>query len=260
MKKMIHLASDWNDGQIKVLNEFGVFPKEGFSAIQIEYNLYLKLESHFKNWDISGIPYPEFSKQELKNSTLSAKKTTATHGYPMPDMDFGYLDLTYDLTNYCSNCGIGLKQKDAFRVKNVPPQGKKRMFSLGWVFDELFVDRQLYDDVFKPLGIKSREVLVYKKEIPIENTVQLVLEETSEKLDIFDNPVEKCSSCGRVKYQPMPQSFYPKYNDIIAPIFKSADYFGSGASAYKRIFITKELREKLVNLKIEREDWYVPTE
>lgn len=229
MRKMIHFASDWNNEQIKVLKEFGVNPKEGFTTIQIEINLYKKLESYFKKWKISGVPYPEFTKDELKQSLLSAKSGSYENGYPMPDMDFGYLSLTYDLTNYCSNCGIGLKQKDAFRIKNVPPQGKKRIFSLGWVFDELFVDKQLYEEVFKPLGIKSREVLLYKKETAFENTVQLVLGETSENLEISENPIEKCSRCGRVKYQPMPQGFYPKYKNVIAPIFKSSDYFGSGA-------------------------------
>lgn len=259
MRKMIHLASDWNNEQIEVLNEYGVNPKKGFTAIQIEYNLYNRLEKYFKRWKISGIPYPEFTKEELKQSQLSAKSGSHEHGYPMPDMDFGYRKLTYDLSNYCPNCGIGFEQKDTFRLKSIPPEGKKRIFSLGWVFDELFVDRNLYEEVFKSLNIKCREVLQHKKDIPFENTVQLVLAETNEKLDIPENIVETCSTCGRTKYQPMPQDFYPMYKDIIAPIFKSKDYFGSGASAYKRIFVTKELRDKLIALKIEKENWYFPT-
>jgi len=259
MKKMIHFASDWNEGQKEVLNKYGITPKEGFSAIQIDYDLYLKLELYFKNWDISGIPYPEFTKEELKKSLLSAKNGGHEFGYPMPAMNFGYKNLTYDLTNYCHSCGIGLKQKDAFRLKNVPPEGKKRIFSIGWVFDELFVDKKLYEEVFKPLDIQCREVLQFKKDIPFENTVQLILQETEEQLDLPDNPIEKCTTCGRTKYQPMPQDFYPMYKNVIAPIFKSSDYFGSGASAYKRIFITKELRETIIKLKVEKEDWYFPT-
>ena len=36
----------------------------------------------------------------------------------MPDGDGGYLPLTYDLSDYCSSCGIGKKQKDAKRILN----------------------------------------------------------------------------------------------------------------------------------------------
>ena len=49
---------------------------------------------------------------------------------------------------------------------------------------------QVYDEVFKPLGVKSREVITYKKEIPFENTVQLILEVAEEKLDLKNYPME----------------------------------------------------------------------
>lgn len=258
MKKMIHLASDWTEKQIDILNEHNIYPAKGFTAIQIEYEQYLKIESYFKSWEVTGIQYPEFTKQEIRESLLSEKNGKHTHSYPMPDMDFGFKELTYDLSNYCHNCGIGWKQKDAFRLKNVPPAGKKQVFSLGWIYDELFVEKSIYESVFKPLGIKCREVLKYKKDTPFENTVQLVLEESQEALDLKGWPTETCSVCKRTKYQPMPQGFFPMHKDIIAPIFKSCDYFGSGASANKKIFVTKELREKLIALKIDKDRWYIP--
>lgn len=260
MKIMYHVAHDWKDEQIKIMNSFNLFPKKGFTAIQIEEEDYNKIEKHLIKWyGNGGVRYPDFTKQERKEALLSVKNTAPAHGYPMPDMDFGYRELTYDLSNYCSSCGIGFKQKDAFRLKSVPPMGKKQIFGLGWVFDEYFVERKIYEDIFKPLGIECREVLKYKKETPFENTVQLVLPETDEKLNLEGYPTESCSKCGRTKYQAMPQGFYPMYKNIIAPIFKSYDYFGSGASAFKRIFVTKELRDKLVDLKIEKLDWYIPT-
>lgn len=261
MKIMYHLATDWTASKIELVNEkFGLNPKLGFTSIQIEEKIYLELLPYLEKWGTSGVKYPEFSIKELEESPLSAKSGHHTHGYPMPDMDFGYLNLTYDLNNYCETCGIGKKQKDAFRLKNVPPKGKKRIFGVGWVFDELFVERNLYNEIFKPLGIKSREVLKFKKDTPFEDRVQLVLPRTEEKLEIKDNPIEKCDDCGRWKYQPMPQGFYPKYSNIIAPIFKSKDYFGSGAEARNLIFVVKELREKLIEMKIEKPKWYFPTE
>jgi hypothetical protein len=260
MKIMYHVALDWNDEQIKIMNSYGVNPTKGHTAVQIEEETYNKVKHYIVKWRGSeGIRYPDFTKQEKMEALLSVKDGGHEHGYPMPDMGFGFRELTYDLSNYCSSCGIGLKQKDAFRLKSVPPVGKKQIFGLGWVFDEYFVDRKIYEDIFKPLGVECREVLRYKKETPFEDTVQLVLQETDEKLDLESYPAESCSKCGKIKYQAMPQGFYPMYKNIIAPIFKSYEYFGSGASAFKRIFVTKELRDKLVDLKIEKLDWYIPT-
>lgn len=260
MKIMYHVAHDWNNEHIKIMNSFGLFPEKGFTSIQVNEEDYFKIKDYLIKWfGNGGISYPDFTKQERKEALLSVKSTPSPHGYPMPDMDFGYRELTYDLSNYCDTCGIGFKQKDAFRIKSVPPSGKKQIFSLGWVFDELFVEKKIYDEIFKPLGIKSREVLKYKKETPFEDTVQLMLPEADEKLDLEGYPTETCAKCGRTKYQAMPQGFYPMYEDIIAPIFKSYEYFGSGASAFKRIFVTKELRDKLVDLKIDKLEWYIPT-
>ncbi len=254
-----HVAVNWSQEKIEIVNKFGIYPKIGFTAVQIEEEKYILVLEYLKRWGGKGIRYPEFTKQELKDSLLSAKSGGHEHSYPMPDMNNGYKDLTYDLSDYCPKCGIGLKQKDAFRLKNVPAEGKKQVFSLGWINDELFVEKSIYDKIFLPLGIKQKEVLIYKKEIPFENTVQLILEETEEKLDLEANPIEVCNTCERTKYQPMPQGFYPMYKNIIAPIFKSYDYFGSGAAAGKRIFIAEDLREKLIDTKIEKATWYTPT-
>lgn len=260
MKIKHHIGGNWSSDQVNVFKKFNLKIKEGIDTVQIEESdIYFKLQPYLEKWDVLDMRYPEFTKKELKESLLSAKIGNHSHGYPMPNVNGEYLKLTYDLNDYCENCGIGKKQKESFRLKNVPKQGKKRLFSLEWIFDECFVDKNLYNEIFKPLGIKSREVLSYAKNTPFDNTVQLILEETEEKLNIKDNFTESCHKCGRWKYQPMPQDFYPKYENIIAPIFKSKDWFGTGAEARKRIFITQELREKLIEMKIEKSIWYTPT-
>ncbi|PQJ15317.1 hypothetical protein [Aureicoccus marinus] len=260
MKFIYHIASDWSDEKIRIIEErIGLKIKAGFSSIQIDEKKYLELLPYLKKWGVLGIKYPKFSNTELIESTLSAKINQHTHGYPMPDIDFGYLNLTYDLSDYSKSSGIGKKQKDAFRLKSVPKPKTKRLFGLGWIYDELFVDVGLYIEVFEPLGIKSRPVLQYKKDKPFDSFVQLILEETDETLDLKDYPIEKCKESGRVKYHPRAQGFYPKYSNIIAPIFKSKEWFGTGAEARKRIFVSQSLRDKLIEMKIDKPSWYVPT-
>lgn len=121
MKIMYHVALDWKEEQIIIMNRFGIYPKKGINAVQIEEKVYSQVKEYILKWvQGGGIRYPEFTKAELDESFLLAKKTPVSHGYPMPDMDFGYRDITYDLSDYCASCGVGLRQKDAFQIKSVP--------------------------------------------------------------------------------------------------------------------------------------------
>lgn len=260
MKIVYHTAHDWKDEHVKIMNSYGLYPKLGFSSIQIEEEKYKQVEKYLLKWfGNGGIAYSDFTNLERNDAEISVKVTGHTFGYPMPNLDFGYRLLTYDLSLYCESCGVGLKQKDSFRLKNVPKEGKKEFFGIGWVFDEYFVQRKIYDEVFKPLEIDCREVLSYKKDQPFESTVQLIIPESTEELNYNSFSFEECNKCGRIKYQAMPLDFYPKPNEIIAPIFKSYEYFGSGSSAFKRIFVTKDLRDKLIKLKVDNLNWYIPT-
>lgn len=260
MKIMYHVALNWDDNKIKIMKSYGVYPKEGYSAVQIEDEVYDKVKKYILKWKGSeGIRYPSFSNEEIQESLLSARCGGYEHGYPMPDMDFGYRKATYNLDNYCDLCGTGLKQNNSFYLKSIPKSTKKKIFTTGWVFDELFVDKQLYNDIFKPLDIQSREVLKYKDNTPFVDIVQLILHENETNLDLSEYSYEKCPKCSKKKYQPMSVDFYPTYKNFNTPIFKSKEYFGSGASAFKRIFISKDLRDQLFNLKLEKFEWYVPT-
>lgn len=261
MKIKHHIAGNWSLEQIKILKDYGYQLTEGIGNTIIEEDEnYFKIKPYLEKWQMVDIRFPDFTLKELKESPLSAKNGSWQHGYPMPDMDRGYLYNTYDTTDYCENCGVGLKQKNAFRIKNDPPKGKKRIFKLIWIDDELFVDKSIYADIIRPLGIKSREVVIHKKNISSENFVQLILPTTEEQLELHNNyPRKVCDICHRVKFQAMPIGFYPLYKNIKYPIFKSKEYFGEGANAFKRVFIVKELRDKLIDLKIEKNDWYFPS-
>src|SRR5437868_14125543 len=115
----------------------------------------------------------------------------------MPDNDFEYMHITYDNSNYCEKCGIGLLQKEPFRIKEKPKWGNKKMFSLNWVFDELFVRKDFYDSLFKTIGIESEKVLLYKKDTIIEDTVQLITPKTEVSLDLEGYSFEVCKKIGR---------------------------------------------------------------
>jgi len=69
-----------------------------------------------------------------------------------------------------------------------------------------------------------------------------------------------CATCDRKKYDPQIKGFFPSFEKAIRPtlqLFKSSEYFGSGGAADRRIFITKEVYDKLCELKMKPVVWPV---
>lgn len=94
----------------------------------------------------------DFTLNELKSASWLKVTPIWHHGYPQPDRDFGYLDITYDLAGYCEECGIGAVQKAPFRFSREPKWGRRQILQVNWVFDEYFVTPELWKTVFKPSG------------------------------------------------------------------------------------------------------------
>lgn len=168
------------------------------------------------------------------------------HGYPQPDEDvFGYREVTYDLSNWCEKCGIGMKQKAPFRMKGEPKWGKNGILQLNWIFDEFFVKPEVWTSVFKPMGVKSGPVLDPKGH-ELASIVQLVVEEEC-GIVTKDLAAEKCTKCGRVKYPPINRGFFPALVNVPSgAMIKTKEYFGSGAAAHKRVLISQKLYQSLV--------------
>jgi hypothetical protein len=68
----------------------------------------------------------EFTSDEIGRATWLELMPEWHHGYPQPEEDFGYLQVTYDLRDYCNACGMGLRQRSAFRMKREPKMGTKK--------------------------------------------------------------------------------------------------------------------------------------
>lgn len=262
MKNLHNIFSDWDKKQAAILEQHGINIELGYYSFWIEENeLYGKLKPYFDKWDIKETVVSKFTEEEENNAKRLILLSPWANGYPMPDSDNGYQKTTYDNTEYCNTCGMGLKQKEPFRLKKAPNwSGHKRMFSLNWVFDELFVRKDFYESLFKPIGIKSERVLLYKKETVIEDTVQLVIPETDIVLTLEDYSFEICKDCNRKRYDLINKGFFPSFKEDVSnmQIFKSNERFGTGANARKYIFISQTLRKELLKAKISAN--YIPCE
>ena len=202
------------------------------------------LHALFEQWRVSDFVRTEFAKQEI-NAAEWLELGAEYHGYPQPDEDvFGYRDATYDLTDCCEQCGIGMKQKAPFQMKGEPTWGRNGIFQLNWVFDEHFVTPEVWTAVFKPYGIGSRPV-TSTKGIELKTVLQLVIEE---EVSIVTKGLssERCARCGRVKYLPVTRGPFPALTGKpSSAMVKTREYFGSGAAAHKRVLISQKLAHAL---------------
>jgi hypothetical protein len=255
MKIIYVIYNDWNESQVKILSTFGIKIEKGFSRIDLEEkNLKIELDNYLKKWKIEKSVGTIFDKNDLINSNLFVYQGSWTNGYPQPEDLNDYLKLTYNIENYCYNCGIGAVQKSAFRIKKEPKWGEKKIFDLNWVFDEIFIRNDIYDNVFKRQGLDSIPVKLIKGDNVIENVVQLKIPIIKNNTLLLDNqPYEICETCNVKKFNPQIKGFSPIFSKEInksLSIFKSNEFFGSGRRAYNKIFINKEMKLLLEKYKI----------
>lgn len=260
MKNLHEIFLNWDHNQVKILRQFGIEAELGYYSFWLEENeTYWQLKPYFEKWEVEETVISKFSEEEEENANRLILLSPWANGYPMNDLDNGYQHTTYDNTEYCNTCGMGLLQKEPFRLKNAPKWGgKKKIFSLNWVYDELFARKDFYETFFKPIGIKSEKVLLYKNDTVIEDTVQLIIPDTGIALNLEDYPVEICKDCNRKRYDLINKGFFPSFKEHVGDmqIFKSKEWFGTGANARRYIFVSQGLRRQFVKSKINAN--YIP--
>ncbi|MFO0641697.1 MAG: hypothetical protein U0183_20905 [Polyangiaceae bacterium] len=202
------------------------------------------LSALFDGWGVFNMVRTEFTKKELE-STRWLEVGAWHHGYPQPDdEELGYLQATYDLTDWCESCGIGKKQKAPFQMKREPKWGRNAIMQLIWVYDELFVTPDAWIRAFKPAGVACRPVL-NTKGVELKTVVQLVVE-ASVGIVTDGLAFERCERCGRTKYLPVTRGPFPALRDVpTASLVRTAEYFGSGGQADRRVLMSQDVARAL---------------
>lgn len=230
----------------------GIELELGFATFQIEESdpRWPDVEALVRQYNLCDSVRTDFSSDECKRAEYLEMLPTWHYGYPMPDEgNFGYLR-GFDLSDYCPDCGIELRQLAPFQMKGAPKWGRRSILQLNWVFDEYFVKPELWTAIFEPLGIGFTPVLSAKNQIVIDSVVQLKVEPLVE-LDLADAAFEVCRRCRRKKYLPIARGFAPKpISTTDHTMMKSQEYFGSGASAFRMVFVSNPLYETLSKARI----------
>lgn len=211
-----------------------------------------------------------FTKRELDTAEWLLVSALGHHGYPQPEDDDGYIGATYESESSCPTCGIGKVQVAPFRLRNEPKTSHSQFLQLNWVFDELFVRGAVRDDLESAgvTGIDFLAPVLHKRNAPSEQIVQMRVQTVLvDALDITGfqpvtckpmneewhsskwSPPEKENDrphCGRVKYHAMHRGPFRFAREafIGAPdLVKSAEWFGSGRSAFRMIIASQRFRQ-----------------
>lgn len=255
MKTFWQIFCNWNKEQVCTLRQHNIEIEEGCNSLTIDNDTYTTIKPLLDKWNVLANIGVRFTPKEVLNSEYSVLHRWKMIGYPMPDNNGGYLDITYNTQNLCSICGVGKVQNGDFRLKSIT---KKPFWGIGWIFDEFFVSIDAYNEIFKPLKIGCRKVRLFKSDCEIDSVVQLVLPEITEPLDLSNHSYQVCSKCGTIKYSAKTVGFFPLHSHPISHMYKSYEVFGDGCSAYKRVFVSKELRERLIKYNLLKITDFVP--
>ncbi|MBK8214431.1 MAG: hypothetical protein IPK71_11870 [Myxococcales bacterium] len=202
------------------------------------------LSALFDGWNVFNMVRTEFTKKELESARW-LEVGAWHHGYPQPhDEEFGYLQATYDLTDWCESCGIGMKQKAPFQMKREPKWGATRSCSSsGCTTSSLLLPMPGFAPS-SPQAWGCRPVL-NTKGVELKTVVQLVVET---RVGIVTNGLafERCERCGRTKYLPVTRGAFPALRDVpTASLVRTAEYFGSGGQADQRVLMSQDVARAL---------------
>src|SRR5262249_12923845 len=103
----------------KELLKLGITVSEGLVTVVVDesHASWLAISEWIKRQRAVDVVTTKFSKSEIAAARWFELVPAWHHGYPQPDENAsGYLNVTYDLGDYCQECGIGLKQKAPSRI------------------------------------------------------------------------------------------------------------------------------------------------
>ncbi len=171
---------------------------------------------------LADFAHAKFSAAERKAAAYLALDASLG-GFPQAEDAVEFYRTTYKTA--CPRCRLGAEQVQPLCLSGEPKWGKTRgMFMLNWVADEFLVKPEMFDKVFRPLGITSRPVLDYKSRSPLRTVVQLVVPLRAD-VDVSNAVFQSCGSCGGRSYDRNSREFAPMPLSAPGPIFKSNQWF-----------------------------------
>lgn len=195
-----------------------------------------RVHSTVKFWFRSII----WTEAELEDASIWLIYPTRQSGYPQPDDDFGYLDETCH-PERCGKCGAGQEQRAPFRMKGEVKWARSSFFCLHWTTGAIFLDKAVWESVFRPIGIEAWPVLS-KGGKELQSVVQL---RPQGRLTVKpeSSHLEVCKVCGFHKRNILFDAEYQVEGKLGAGcLYDSTNLMGSGLAAMRYMLATSQFR------------------
>ncbi len=224
-------------------------------------NLYFnQIVKLFKKISVSPTVTCEYSKKELSEAKYLSIWLKRYSGYPQPEaigVKDSYFNYTFDITNFCTNCGSGLVQKDSFYLKKSFNIEKIRFGGVYWEYDTFFITKELQDLFVKEkfTGIEFVLVKNIKTKQIVDNIVQLKINAVfPAKLKYEVEKVIDCKQCGlkRDVIKMDSELFTPKeaLKDLDKDFYLSQEFHGDGLLCCRSVLISNRVYQFFVDNKI----------
>lgn len=255
--KDIHRIVFWaTHEQLAELVDLGIKPDSGTESfatskkhtliiVPEDYPHWPLIRARMREWENpSHQIYTEFTPRELDEARW-LQLNAWNNGFPQPqDLD-AYARVTFDLSGWCSKCGLGKVQNAPFRIKMEPKWGRRGIMTLIWVHEEFFVPPAVWETVFKPFGIQCRPV-ANRKGVELKTVVQLVIDEEVDLVMDRLQVQEVCVGCGRKKYAHTRRGYHPPLaQEPSGAIAKTRQAFGDGWGL-RTVIISQDLRQAML--------------
>ncbi|MBR4387450.1 MAG: hypothetical protein IKP51_13120 [Treponema sp.] len=224
-------------------------------------NLYFnQIVKLFKKISVSPTVTCEYSKKELSEAKYLSIWLKRYSGYPQPEaigVKDSYFNYTFDITNFCTNCGNGLVQKDSFYLKKSFNIERIRFGGVYWEYDTFFITKELQDLFVKEkfTGIEFVPVKNIKTKQIVDNIVQLKINAVfPAKLKYEVEKVIDCKQCGlkRDVIKMDSELFTPKeaLKDLDKDFYLSQEFHGDGLLCCRSVLISNRVYQFFVDNKI----------
>jgi hypothetical protein len=213
------------------------------------------LAENIEKFDVFHTVELRFTNADVRNASWCQLGVTSHFGYPQPEDDFGYREITYDPSVGCRKCGIGLVQIAPFRFRKPPTTTRSHLLQLNWVFGEFFVsaEARTHIETAGITGIHYESPVLHRTDEAIPGWFQMKTIETAVfEVDASRLTVEACTECSQQKFN-QPQSemlrFKSSFRHSGPDVYRTTEWFGSGGSAYNTVLVSQRFVTMMLEMK-----------
>lgn len=205
-----------------------------------------------------NLVYTTFTEDEIRAAEWSRLEPSFEQGYPQPEGT--WVATQHNYRSFCRKCGADFVQVTPFRILKEPSMTRFDFMSLYWTH-ALFATPHVVE-LFDSAGARGYEVwdvLINKTKSPAQEIKQVYIPGvTAQGLEDVDSlrPMV-CPQCGFTKYDYHKRGYMPYRRDALpagVDIIQSCEWFGSGANAFREIFVSNKVATLILDHKLRGAD------